>query len=184
MGGGGSGSGLTALQRARRVADLARMNVTGALNAIARAKSRSDERRGNGRFGVEDLKSNLGPVIDLSGRGARIVTKFRWDEGEGREVTLRGTHMSVTIHARCVWARKEGWRRYVVGVAFEDCTPEQRTVLGELARRYTTRSWGKPFESADRRDSTLIPLQTEQKGSATNARPSGDEEPGVRADAA
>lgn len=134
------------------------MNVTGALSAIARARSRPDERRNNGRFGVEDLKSNAGPVIDLSGRGARIVSKFRWEEGERRDLTLKGASMSVTVHTRCVWVRKEGWRRYVIGLAFEECTNEQRVVLAELARRYTTRTWGKPFQAATDEDATIIPL--------------------------
>ncbi|MEC9373653.1 MAG: PilZ domain-containing protein [Planctomycetota bacterium] len=151
------------------------MTISGALHALA--KAHHDERRNSGRLGVEDLRCSAGQIIDLSATGARLRSKKQWEEGQIRRVEIKGSGMVLLIAATCVWVRKEGWRRYVVGLRFDEVNQEQRAFLTQVARRYVARWWDKE-SSATRAASVstkLIPLQeqVEKSPPASMQKPTG-----------
>ena len=105
---------------------------------ISAPLSRRDERR-ESRQRVLGVECNRGRVLDISSRGMRVLTHTRWREGEMLPVTLRCGAMRITTPARCVWARREGWFSWLIGVAFEHATDEQRRRVGDIASAHTQR---------------------------------------------
>jgi hypothetical protein len=65
-----------------------------------------------------ELTCNRGRVMDLSTRGMRLCTRRGWAEGEQRRVVLRHGDGCATVVAECVWRRRDGALRSVVGLAF------------------------------------------------------------------
>lgn len=106
---------------------------------IAGPSSKRDARR-ESRLLVQSIDCNRGRVLDISSRGMRVISRTRWKEGEMLPVTLRSGAMRVTTPARCVWARREGWFSWVIGVAFEHATDEQRRRVGDIASAHTQRA--------------------------------------------
>lgn len=49
-------------------------------------------------------------------------------------MTLRFGGTVAIVQARCVWRRREGMLRHMVGVSFDACAPEQASALAEIAR--------------------------------------------------
>jgi len=93
-----------------------------------------EENRAGARFRVFGLRSRFGELIDLSARGMRIRTTRRWHEGFTRRLTISSGSRSVTVDARCIWCRQDSMFSHTVGLAFEQVTPEQATVLWDLTR--------------------------------------------------
>lgn len=90
-------------------------------------------RRQTGRVHASGVACDRGRLIDLSGTGARLETRLPWREGERREIGLTGSDLRLGLAARCVWRRREGFLRYIVGLAFEDVSEEQARALSLLA---------------------------------------------------
>lgn len=86
-----------------------------------------------------NLESSLGPVLDLSAGGMRIIAKR---ELKGIvDVSLSGGGIDQTVRARVIWTKKAGFRVYEVGLAFVD-VHEVRQLVEWLSK------WGTPKSAA------------------------------------
>lgn len=96
--------------------------------------------RRHGRVQCRLVACSTGEVMDLSASGARL----RWDRpfrghiGDRIRFEISGVDRPVQVTARIVWARKVGWRRYVMGVEFQNLSPDDRAQLTLVARRMPT----------------------------------------------
>lgn len=100
--------------------------------------SRRSDQRSSGRRSPSGVACSAGEVMDLSAAGMRLRTRRPWPEGESRTVMLEeavGGRLEIT--AVSVWCRKEGWRRYVVGLRLEAADDAQRDALASMIERHT-----------------------------------------------
>ncbi len=104
-----------------------------------------EHRRKSGRFHTHGLRCTHGKISDVSSDGARIASRKKWREGEEKLVSISGSHLSVTVTARCIWVRKDGFMRWIAGVEFVDRSSEQSAAIRELARAY---AWGPEKDGA------------------------------------
>lgn len=97
------------------------------------------QQRTSGRLHVEGLTCDRGRIIDLSVRGMRVRCKRGWIVGQRREVTLASPRVRLRLPARCVWARRDGFFSWTVGLAFDGATPDQLRDVAELALIHAAR---------------------------------------------
>jgi hypothetical protein len=118
------------IHAARRLVDTDRMSyyTEPVLKAL---KGREDCRRSSGRQRLEALRCNLGPVLDLSAGGMRVLSK-RSRSGE-LLVTLRSFGRKVTVAAKVAWSRRIGFRRHLVGLSFTNVNPDSIKALNQLS---------------------------------------------------
>jgi len=95
-------------------------NASAALAAdTATARSAgADDRRIHRRFAQSSLECSLGPVLDLSASGMRVIAKKPW-AGEIK-VRISATGFDVTVGATVMWSRRLGFRAYEMGLTFTD----------------------------------------------------------------
>ncbi len=91
-------------------------------------------RRRTGRRLQESLSSNLGPVLDLSAGGVRILSS-RDRQGE-QTVDLFSNSGTFSLAGRVVWHRKLGFRKHEIGVEFSDVDEEAAQTLCDIARAH------------------------------------------------
>ena len=89
------------------------------------------ERRRFGRFGAQRLGCNLGRVMDLSGGGLRVRCSRRLNGMV--EVKLWTAKRRTTVQTKVAWARRIGFRKYELGLEFQDLTPEAKQDLSTFA---------------------------------------------------
>jgi len=94
-------------------------------------------RRVQGRLPQELLQSNLGPVLDLSMGGMRVRCS-RAPKGEV-DVDLMGLQAPVRLRAEVMWTRRQGLRKYEVGLKFVDISPDVAKQLTELSLNHSLR---------------------------------------------
>ena len=92
------------------------------------------ERRRDARLKQRSLQSNLGPVIDLSRSGIRVLSRRRL-RGRFRLVLYNYSGRQLQLRARVVWSKRISFRRHQVGLELID-PPEN--VARELAKIGTT----------------------------------------------
>ena len=92
---------------------------------------RPDCRRSSGRQRLEALTSSLGPVLDLSAGGMRVLSK-KHREGE-LEVTLTSFGKKFRVLAKVAWSRRVAFRRHVVGLSFMNVSAENVKILNNLS---------------------------------------------------
>ena len=83
------------------------------------------------------MTCSAGRIVDFSTRGLRLISRRRWTEGERKSVRLSGMGTppeGIQVTATCVWARREGWFRHVLGIAFQDMDGGTKAALESLAR--------------------------------------------------
>ncbi len=93
--------------------------------------------RSRGRMRCNNVETTLGPVLDFSATGIRILSKREVKhevEGEPIEIGLLSAFEMVRVKVMVRWSRKLGWRRHEVGLEFVEVSDEVRTVLSEIAR--------------------------------------------------
>lgn len=88
-------------------------------------------RRQTGRLNQVGLDSNLGPILDLSAGGCRLLASRPLD-GE-HDIELRGLTETVRARAIVVWRCRLGFRRHDVGLAFVEPDADLIRSLGRLA---------------------------------------------------
>jgi len=91
-------------------------------------------RRRTGRRLQESLSSNLGPVLDLSAGGARILS-HRDREGD-QTVELFSNSGTFSLEGKVVWHRKLGFRKHEIGVEFTDVDEDAAQKLSDIARAH------------------------------------------------
>lgn len=88
--------------------------------------------RAHGRVDQEMLCSAIGPVLDLSGGGARVLSRRR--RSGFIFLKLYDSQRHVVVKSRVVWSRRVGFMRYELGVQFLFITPRQAEALTALCR--------------------------------------------------
>lgn len=66
------------------------------------------------------LETNLGPVLDLSGTGIRIIAKKELRGLHDLVIEARGIQHAVRV--RVIWSKKVAFRMYEVGLSFIDAS--------------------------------------------------------------
>ncbi len=89
------------------------------------------ERRHFGRIRQEDMRCNLGRVLDVSCGGIRIFTHRRL-KGRQRLSLINDTESVLMLSADVAWCRRLGFREFAVGLQFVDMSAEQMRYLSEL----------------------------------------------------
>ncbi len=92
--------------------------------------------RSRGRMRCNNVETSIGPVLDFSATGMRILSKreVRLEEGESLLVRIESAFDPITVPVVVRWSRKLGWRRYETGVQFVELTDEAKRVLADIAR--------------------------------------------------
>ncbi|MFU8828693.1 MAG: PilZ domain-containing protein [Phycisphaerales bacterium] len=92
--------------------------------------------RSRGRMRCNNVESSLGPVLDFSATGMRVLSKREvpQDPETTMLVTVTSAFDPVTIPVKVRWSRKIGFRRHEVGIEFVEVDEQLRTVLREIAR--------------------------------------------------
>lgn len=93
----------------------------------------ASDRRSFERTPTARLRCSRGRIVDLSTRGARIATCLPWRRGRERFVTFRTKGRKAKVLARCVWVRKAGPLRRIIGVAFMDVDQQTAHLIEDLA---------------------------------------------------
>ena len=96
--------------------------------------SHEADRRRHARLRQQSLLSNVGPVIDLSRTGLRIMTSRR-RRGVVDLVLFDLSGRRLNLRARVVWSKRLAFRKHMLGLEFEDADEE---LTRDLARLGTT----------------------------------------------
>lgn len=100
----------------------------------SRPQGEADRRR-HGRIRTEDVTCSLGEVADLSISGMRVRRKGRrsMSVGDTFTLTLKYGQFALPVDVRVARIEKIAFRRYIIGLEFEETHPEIRTKLAHLA---------------------------------------------------
>ena len=98
---------------------------------LTRFIGRREGRRVPGRLPQESLECGLGPVLDLSSGGMRVLCRRPY-EGE-LQVHLEGYDVVLSIRARVAWVQKLGFRRFEIGFAFLDIDEDVAQMLTRIS---------------------------------------------------
>ena len=110
---------------------------------MLRVIGRRNGRRVRGRLPQAGLYCNLGPVVDLSAGGIRVLTK-RPHHGE-LTVCVDGFDMSLRLQANIVWCKHHGLRCYEMGLEFLYVAEEMGRVLSRISQMHRKqRAIGQP----------------------------------------
>ena len=94
-------------------------------------------RRVPGRLPQDELWCNLGPVLDLSTGGMRLLCTKRHTGPLRAE--LKGADMSMRLEGRVAWTRRLGFRRHELGLAFLNVDDTGREILSRIAQSHRAR---------------------------------------------
>lgn len=82
----------------------------------------SDDRRSHIRVPQSELHCSLGPVLDITSAGMRVICR-RIPKNEVK-FDLNTTVDPLPVRARVVWAKRLGFRKHEVGLHFIQSSPE------------------------------------------------------------
>ncbi len=89
------------------------------------------ERRRAVRVNVRQLKCNQGRVLDISSRGARLISRRKL---RGRhEIKLFDSDVGLRIEAEVKWSRRHGLWKHEIGLQFPNVPSDIATKLTTLA---------------------------------------------------
>ncbi len=83
--------------------------------------------------------SNLGPVLDLSAGGVRILSTKPPNRGQ-LDVQLSGLDSSVKVRAKVAWCRRLGFRRHEIGLTFVELDDSASAILNRISQAHRARS--------------------------------------------
>ncbi len=100
----------------------------------------SDQRRVSGRIRVNDVRTNVGTVIDASAGGLRIRGKAPkgCEPGTSIRVEITDGEVSVTVDCEIRWMQRHPFKGATFGVSFIDPSDEQRRDIFTIIRRAGT----------------------------------------------
>jgi hypothetical protein len=107
---------------------------------LSRFIGRRDGRRVPGRMPQELLLSSLGPVLDLSAGGMRVLA-VKPRSGQ-LDVRLVEATVSLTVRAKVAWAKRLGFRRYEVGLTFLEVDQNTAQLLTRISAAHRARRVG------------------------------------------
>jgi hypothetical protein len=108
--------------------------ASGARKSDALDKLRKGDRRTYGRRRQEFLESSLGPVLDLSLGGARILTR-KAPEGEV-DILIKSISGDLSLHAEVRWVKRVGFRRFEIGLMFHQVSTLAAQRLAEISTQH------------------------------------------------
>lgn len=93
-------------------------------------------RRHRGRIRCEMLTSSLGPLMDLSALGMRLVHVGKPAPAVNKTLLTRLNCKigELSVEARVCWVQKVGFRRQAVGLEFVSLPQQAQTALLQIAR--------------------------------------------------
>lgn len=108
-------------------------------NPIRGMKKPSDlsERRSPGRVPQEALMCDLGPVLDLSSGGMRILSKRPLQDLVKAKVWA--FDFSMTLDTRVAWSNRLGFRRHEIGLEFTNIDEQVSKILGRISALHRMR---------------------------------------------
>ncbi len=98
---------------------------------LTRFIGRREGRRVPGRLPQESLQCDLGPVLDMSSGGMRVLCTRPY-QGE-LQVHLEGYDVVLSVRARVAWVQKLGFRRFEIGFAFLDIDEDVALMLTRIS---------------------------------------------------
>ncbi len=105
---------------------------------LSRFLGSRDGRRIPGRLPQEQLVSDLGPVLDLSAGGMRVLCT-RPLLGM-KDVGLRSGDLRLNLRTKVAWSRRLGFRRHEIGLTFLDADEKLGTMLSRISSDHRARS--------------------------------------------
>ncbi len=105
--------------------------------SLTRFIGRREGRRVPGRLPQESFQCGLGPVLDLSRGGMRVLCRRSY-QGELR-IHLEGYDVVLSIQTRVAWVRKLGFRRFEIGFAFLDIDEDVAQMLTRISTIHRAR---------------------------------------------
>ena len=105
---------------------------------LSRFIGRREGRRVPGRMPQELLYCNLGPVLDLSAGGMRVLSTKPWSGCF--DVELKGADVALTVRAKVAWAQRLGFRRHEIGLSFVDVDEEAAQILSRISSQHRARA--------------------------------------------
>ena len=104
---------------------------------LSRFIGQRDGRRIPGRVAQEMLLCDIGPVLDLSPGGMRVLaTRSRFGKFD---VSLRGSDIGLTLRCNVAWSRRLGFRRHEIGLAFISVDESVAGILARIAANHRAR---------------------------------------------
>ena len=104
---------------------------------LGRFKGRREGRRLPGRVPQEMLVCDIGPVLDLSSGGMRVLGTRR-RQGEF-ELTLWGGDLKLAVRARVAWSRRLGFRRHEIGLTLLEVDETVAELLSRISADHRAR---------------------------------------------
>lgn len=89
------------------------------------------DRRTPARLPQEDLVSDLGPVLDLSIGGMRVLCKRR--RKGSLKVRLWAFQFNMNLDGQVVWTKHLGFRRHEIGVQFYNVDDDTAKILSRIS---------------------------------------------------
>ena len=99
--------------------------------------SNLSDRRSPGRVPQEELMCDLGPVIDLSCGGMRILSKRQLVDIVKAKVWAYD--FSMTLETRVAWTKRLGFRRHEIGLEFINIDDSISKILGRISALHRMR---------------------------------------------
>ena len=94
--------------------------------------SKKENHRTFGRARADAVDCDRGQVLDISRTGMRLQSWRSWAKGDRRTIMLTGTHLGVTLTAKCVWVKRLSRFKHVMGLEFEGLNGTSEAVIKEL----------------------------------------------------
>ena len=105
--------------------------------SLGRFIGRRDGRRIPGRVPQERLVCDLGPVLDLSAGGMRVLGTRR--RQGNLELTLWGGDLKLALQARVAWSRRLGFRRHEIGLTLLEVDETVTELLSRISADHRAR---------------------------------------------
>ncbi|MHC4220752.1 MAG: PilZ domain-containing protein [Planctomycetota bacterium] len=107
---------------------------------LSRFIGRREGRRIPGRLPQELLLCNLGPVLDLSAGGMRVLSTR--PQAGSLDVALQGADLSLTLRAKVAWVHRLGFRRHEIGLTFLEVDEDTAQLLSRISNNHRARRVG------------------------------------------
>ena len=105
---------------------------------LTRFIGRREGRRIPGRTPQELLYCTLGPVLDMSAGGMRVLSTKPWSGS--LDVELMGADVSLTVRVKVAWVQRLGFRRHELGLTFVDVDEDVATILTRISAQHRARA--------------------------------------------
>lgn len=104
-----------------------------------------------GRVRCQSITCSLGPVLDLSAKGMRVITRHMISTGTMMVVTIDTLDGSLMLPCFCPWRKRIGLFKYEIGLCFVDLKPHAMEALNRIARSSAHNETIRPEIEAFRR---------------------------------